>query len=82
MSSLPAIQQLLISEFGLTADQVKDDALLENLGIDSLATIEFMFLLEDRFHVKMTGEPVTVKTVGDIARDVDGLIAKQGAAPA
>ena len=39
MSSLPTIQQLLIEEFGLTADQVKPEALLEELGIDSLATI-------------------------------------------
>jgi acyl carrier protein len=81
MSSLATIQQLLISEFGLTADQVTEDALLEKLGVDSLATIEFMFLLEDKFKLKMSDEPVAVKTVGDIARDVDRLIAEQGVTP-
>lgn len=76
MSSLATIQQLLVDEFGLSAEQVKPDALLEDLGVDSLATIEFMFLIEDKFKLEMPGEPVAVKTVGDIAREVDGLIAK------
>ena len=69
--------QMLIDEFGLSAEQVRPEASLEELGIDSLATIEFMFLIEEEFQLEMPGEPVTVKTVGDIARGVDHLIAKQ-----
>ena len=79
MSSLVTIQQMLVEEFGLSAEQVKPDALLEELGVDSLATIEFMFLIEDKYKLEMPGEPVAVKTVGDIAREVDSLIAKQAA---
>jgi acyl carrier protein len=45
MSSLPTIQQMLVEEYGLSAEEVSADALLEDLGVDSLATIEFMFLL-------------------------------------
>lgn len=78
MSSLPAIQQLLIEEFGLAAEQVKPETLLEELGIDSLATIEFMFLIEEKFKLSMPGEPVAVKTVSDIAKEVDNLITQQG----
>jgi acyl carrier protein len=78
MSSLPTIQQLLVEEFGLTADQVNPEALLEELGIDSLSTIEFMFLIEEKFKLTMPGEPVAIKTVADIAQQVDGLIAQQG----
>lgn len=80
MKSLSTIQQLLVEEFGLSADQVGPDALLAELGIDSLAAIEFMFLVEEKFKLKMPGEPAAVKTVGDIAREVDSLIAAQGAA--
>lgn len=80
MSSLPVIQELLIEEFGLTAEQVQPDALLEGLGVDSLATIEFMFLVEERFKLDMPGEPIAVKTVADIAREVDALLAKRDAA--
>jgi acyl carrier protein len=78
MSSLATIQQLLIKEFGLTEAQVQPDALLEELGIDSLTAIEFMFLVEDEFKLKMPGEAVAIKTVGDIAREVDTMIAQQG----
>jgi len=77
MSSLPTIQQMLIEEYGLSANEVGADALLEDLGVDSLATIEFMFLLEDKFKILMSGEPVAVKTVGDIAHEVDLQITKQ-----
>ena len=80
MNSLSTIQQLLIDEFGLTAEQVAPDALLEELGIDSLAAIEFMFLVEEKFKLKMAEQPAMVKTVGDIAREVDGLMAEQGVA--
>ena len=77
MTSLATIQELLTEEFGLKLEQVHADALLEELGIDSLATIEFMFLIEEKFKLEMPGESVVVKTVGDIAREIDALIAKQ-----
>lgn len=77
MSSLPVIQQMLIEEFGLTDEQVQPEALLEELGIDSLATIEFIFLIEEKFKLELSNEPKTVKTIADIVREVDELIAKQ-----
>lgn len=68
---------MLIEEYGLSAEEVSADAVLEELGVDSLATIEFMFLLETKFKMLMSGEPVAVKTVGDISREVDLQIAQQ-----
>ncbi|MEN6586363.1 MAG: phosphopantetheine-binding protein [Sulfuricella sp.] len=84
MDSLHSVQQLLIEEFGLTPEQVHGEATLEDLGVDSLATIECMFLLEDMFKVRFPGgDTVVIKTVGDIAREVDLLLAQQAsAAPA
>ncbi|KXW55624.1 phosphopantetheine-binding protein [Ferrovum sp. PN-J185] len=78
MSSLPVIQKMLVEEFGLTPEQVQPDSQLDELGVDSLATVEFMFMLEDRFKLKMSGEPVPIKTVGDIAKEVDAAMEKQG----
>ncbi len=69
---------MLVEEFGLTQEQVQPESKLEELGVDSLATVEFMFMLEDKFDLKMTGEPVPLKTVGDIAREVDTLVVQQG----
>lgn len=83
MDSLQTVQQVLIEEFGLTPEQVHADAALEELGVDSLATIECMFLLEDKFKIRFPGgDGVAIKTVGDIAREVDLLLAQQTSAPA
>lgn len=78
MTSLATIQQLLIEEFGLSADQVKPGALLEELGVDTRATIEFMFFAEALLNIQMSGKPIVLKTVADIAQKLDSLIAMQG----
>ena len=76
MSTLVVVQDMLIEEFNLTRDQVEPETLLESLGIDSLATIEFMFLLEDKFKISLPEEHKVVRTVGDISRELDDLIEK------
>jgi acyl carrier protein len=73
MKTLQTVQTLLIKEFGLAPEQVHADAKLEALGIDSLATIEFMFLLEETFKLRMSEAPAAVRTVGDIALEIDAL---------
>lgn len=81
MNSLQSVQQLLVEEFGLTPEQVHAEASLEDLGVDSLATIECMFLLEDKFKIRFPGgDTVVIKSVGDIAREVDLLLAQQATA--
>jgi len=82
MSSLPKIQQMLAEEFDLPLDQLGPDASLEARNIDSLSALEFMFVIEDEFAIKMPGEIASIKTVGDIARTVDELLAAKGAATA
>ncbi len=53
---------------------------LETLGLDSLSVIEFMFVLEDEFKIKLSDERVEIKTVQDIVTLVDRLVADQHAA--
>ncbi|NDU79820.1 MAG: acyl carrier protein [Ferrovum sp.] len=77
-TSLPTIQKMLKEEFGLSDEQVQPESELAALGVDSLSTIEFMFMLEEKFDLQMTGEPVMIKTVGEIAREVDAILAKNG----
>jgi acyl carrier protein len=58
-------QQLAISREGLTRETT-----LEQIGLDSLATIEFMFQIEDSFDIRFdqTGAPPV--TVGDVLDQV------------
>jgi acyl carrier protein len=77
MSSLQTIQRMMVEQFDLKLEDLGPDALLENLGLDSLSVIEFMFNLEDELKIKLPDERVEIKTVGDVANFVDKVIAFQ-----
>ena len=47
------IADLLIKKFEVAPELVKEDALLEDLGLDSLGLMEFVFALEDAFNLRI-----------------------------
>ena len=77
MNTLRTVQQLLVEEFGLQSDQVAPETRFNEIGVDSLAKLEFMFLLEDHFELTLSELPVTVATVGGMAEHIDLLLAQQ-----
>ncbi len=77
MSSLETIQRMMVEQFDLKPEVLTPDAQLENLGVDSLSVIEFMFNIEDEFKIKLPDTRVEIKTVKDIADIVDRLVAEQ-----
>ena len=82
MSTLATVQEMLIDEFGLTLAQVGPDAKLGELGIDSLAALEFLFKLEDKFGLGPNTNPPLFATVAQIVGEVDRLIAAGPPPPA
>ena len=44
---------ILIAQFHVDATVVRPDSTLEILGLDSLTLMEFVFAVEDRFHVRI-----------------------------
>ena len=70
---------MLVAEFELTPEQVVPTAKLADLGIDSLATLEFLFKLEEEFKLDLNSDPTPVETVADIASEVDRLLAAKTA---
>ena len=81
MSTLQTIQRMMAEQFDLKEESLTPDAQLEALGLDSLSVIEFMFNLEDEFHVKLPDERVEIKTIQDIANIVERMVAEQKAVP-
>jgi acyl carrier protein len=83
MSTLEALAALLAKEFALDPARLVPSARLEDLEIDSLRMIEIAFAVEDAFGVKIADEPAElmarVKTLGDFAAYVDGLLAARAA---
>ena len=67
----------MVEQFDLKLEDLGPDAQLDNLGLDSLSVIEFMFNLEDELKIKLTDERVELKTVGDVVKVVDRIVAEQ-----
>ena len=81
MNTLQAIQRMMVEQFELKAEDLTPEAQLEALGLDSLSVIEFMFNIEDEFHIKLPDERVEIKTIQDIASIVERLVSEQKTAP-
>jgi len=75
MDTLAKIQTMLSREFDLPMERLGPERSLEELGIDSLAAIEFMFTIEDTFSISLPDERAPpVSTVFDLAALVDSAI--------
>ncbi len=82
MDTLQRLQDLLVNNYGLPRARLVPDAELESLGVDSLALIEIVFEVEDEFGIRIDGDAVRFKTLGDVVRHVDQLLlAPQGPVP-
>lgn len=77
MSTLQTIQRMMVEQFELSEETLTPEAELEALGLDSLSVIEFMFNIEDEFHIKLPDERVEIKTIQDIVGIVDRLVTEQ-----
>ena len=77
-STLDRLSAILARDYQLPPERLTADAPLDGLGIDSLATVELLWSVEDAFKIKLPPEPVTLTTLGDVARHVDALAAAQG----
>ena len=68
---------VLVSELGLDAAKIKDDAHFEeDLDVDSLGVVELLMALEDEFDVKIPDDEVeSIMTVGQVIDLVQGKLA-------
>ncbi len=82
MSTLATVQRIIAGESGVSVEDLQPTRPLEELGIDSLAVIEAMFLLEREFKVQMPDGQVPTRTVQDIADLVDQLMLDRDATKA
>lgn len=77
MDSIGLIRDFLQDRLGVTPERVVPDAMLADLGVDSLMMLELMFEFEDRFGIKLSSDMQTPKTVGAMVALMDRLIEQQ-----
>ena len=77
MSSLPVLQELIKEKYGLTAEVLDPHSPMRDKGLDSLALVEFLFVVEERFGITMTDSQADVATLAELANVVDKILAKK-----
>ena len=79
--TLEALRAIVVEDHAVAPERLVPEATLEDLGIDSLGTIEMLWRVEERFGVEVPSNPPALATLGDVARYVDELVAAREAAP-
>jgi acyl carrier protein len=60
--------------FGISADKLVPDATLESLGLDSLAVIEFLFQIEDKFGIQIPEQTTPPRTLAALLKMIEPLL--------
>ena len=76
-TTLEKLQQLFIAHFDYKIEELTATTTLENLGLDSLDIIEFMFEIEDEFDIRIPDREFEVKTIQDMVDALERFISEQ-----
>lgn len=80
MSTLEALQEILVKEFKRNPEQLRPQTTLADLGIDSLDLVDLIFKIEDHFGLKIKDDvPRSLVTLADVAAYIDQLLAAKAA---
>lgn len=67
---------LFAETFGIAEDKLLPGATLESLGLDSLAVIEFLFQIEDQFHIQIPDQANPPRTLDELVQLIEPLMPK------
>lgn len=85
-TTFPAVDALLRGSFHVAPERITPRARLQDLGLDSLALMEFVFAVEDRFSLRIPDDRLDPRqaglTLADLCRALDELIGTRPAAAA
>ncbi|HJW24464.1 MAG TPA: phosphopantetheine-binding protein [Rhodocyclaceae bacterium] len=73
MNNLSIVSAFLEERLGTDPALVTPEAVLKNLGVDSLMLLELLFEFEERFNTNLSRNMPTPKTVGDLLAIVDRM---------
>lgn len=65
---------LFVETFGIDPEKLLPEATLESLGLDSLAVIEFMFQIEDKFGIQIPDQANPPRTLGEMVQLIEPLL--------
>lgn len=73
MPTFEKIKDIVVEQLGVKEDEVKSEArFVEDLGADSLDTVELVMTIEEKFGVEIPDEDAEkAKTVGDVVEYIN-----------
>lgn len=71
------IKASIAEHFGLDIASLTPDTRIDSLGIDSLAMIEFMFQMEEKFKIRMADSRAPLVTVADVVAEIERAVRDQ-----
>jgi acyl carrier protein len=75
MESIELIREFLKDRMNVAPEKVVPEAVLAELGVDSLGMLELIFEFEDRFKIDVPADSTPPGTVGEMVTLMDSLIA-------
>ncbi|MES2400830.1 MAG: acyl carrier protein [Pseudomonadota bacterium] len=69
---------LFAETFGIAEDRLLPEATLESLGLDSLAVIEFLFQIEDKFGIQIPDQANPPRTLDEMVQMIEPLMPQGG----
>jgi len=79
MSVEERVKKIIVEQLGVNADEVAtESAFVEDLGADSLDTVELVMAFEEEFDLEIPDEDAEkIATVGDAVKYIDDHAAKK-----
>lgn len=71
------IKSLIAEHFGIEPDKLTPETEIASFGIDSLAMIEFMFQMEEKFNIRMADSRAPLVTVADVVSEIERAVREQ-----
>jgi len=76
-----SITSLISEHFGIEPNELTPGTEIASFGIDSLAMIEFMFQMEEKFNIRMADSRNPLVTVADVIAEIECAVREQRAVP-
>ncbi len=74
MSTLTELQALIEKKYGLGPDKLDPHANMRESGVDSLALVEFLFDIEEKYELSIPENDTQVENLAGLAALIDSLL--------
>ena len=73
METIEIVRNFLTERIGKLEQELSPEAVLADLGVDSLMLLELLFEFEDRLGIELPKDIGTPKTIGELISLIDDL---------